>query len=308
MSCWDGALRARAARVRAGRMGLPPARAEDGCARARAATGDGDRRRALPRAAARTWRAARARRRHRHGRDRARDRRRASRRARHRGRLVAATRVALARENAERLRLDVDVRAGRPRRRRGGLGPRRLQPALRHAGRVGRRCSRRSATGSRAARSSASVCTSRSRASPTTRRLVLEVGECQAQTWPGRSRRSGTRTCDVTPDLAGHARVVEGRRGERRRSRRCAPGSRSCSRSTPSTASRPSRTTSVDAPPLRAQGPRRRRSRRRSSPPTSSACSSAVPRAAGRAATPRAAAARAAHARRPEPGAAASAG
>ena len=89
---------ARAARLRARRLGLPPADAEDRRARARPAAGDGDRRRALPRAARRDRRAARRRRRHRQRRDRARARARAARRARARDRHLARRARARARE------------------------------------------------------------------------------------------------------------------------------------------------------------------------------------------------------------------
>ena len=104
--------RARAARVRARRVGLPPADAEDRRARARAAAGDGDRRRARARAARGHAGAARARRRRRLRRDRARVEGRAPGRARSTASTSRTDALALARENAKRLGLDVELREG----------------------------------------------------------------------------------------------------------------------------------------------------------------------------------------------------
>ena len=99
-------------------MGVPAADAEGRPARARAAAGDGGRRRALPRAAARARGAGGARRRLGLGRDRARDRRRAPGRAGDRRSTPPPTRSRVARENADALGLDGAARGAR----RDGLG------------------------------------------------------------------------------------------------------------------------------------------------------------------------------------------
>ena len=130
----------RAARLRARRVGVPAADAADGRARARAAAGDGDRRRARPRA--RRGRRVAARRRRRHG-HRARSRSRSP--TSDPTRSVVATDVspdalALARENAARLGLRVELRRSEPpRRSRGAVRSRGLEPAVRRSPRRSRR-------------------------------------------------------------------------------------------------------------------------------------------------------------------------
>ena len=125
-------------------------------ARARPATRDGGRRRALSRADRGPRRAARPRRRDGERRDRARDRGRASGRARDRHRRVGRTRSRSPERTCSDGPRDRAARVGSlrgpPRR---AVGPRRLQPAVRPAGGDRARSSRRFATGSRARRSSA---------------------------------------------------------------------------------------------------------------------------------------------------------
>ena len=198
-----------AARLRARRVGLPAARAEDRRAGARAAAGDGDARRAGARARERT------------------SRRRAildvgvgsgaialalkdeRPDARVTGVDLSAEALALARENAARLGLDVELREedGAAAAAR-GLGSRRRQPAV-------RRLPRRPAAGAplRARAGAARLGFHERIASAAAARFVaFEVGDGQAASVADMLRSLGYDAVSITRDLAGSERVVEGKR------------------------------------------------------------------------------------------------
>ena len=145
--------------------------------------------------------AADPRRRRRLRRDRARAQGRAAGRAASIGVDISPDALALARENAERLGLDVELREqdGAERRRR-GLGRRRREPAVR---REPRRRSSRSCAGSRTSRSSAAASTSGSRARRKRGFVVFEVGDGQADEVAAMLERLGCTELAITADLDG---------------------------------------------------------------------------------------------------------
>ena len=225
---------ARAARLRPRRVGVPAARR---CGRTPARSCRGPRRRSS--SSARSPRSPASR------------RRASSTSARARGAIalaiaderpdarVTATDVspdalALARENAERLGLAVELRRDEPARRpRRAVRPRRLEPAVRPRGRARRRCSPRCATGSRGSRVVGDGQTEGSRARP---RGVLAPAARRARdatrTAPARSRAlldglgyaRGYDHARISPGGSGWSRGDGAGRGSRRRSTRSAPG------------------------------------------------------------------------------------
>ena len=310
---------ARAARLRARRVGLPPADAEDRRARARAAARDGDRGRARARAAARASRRracstsapAPARSRSRSptsGRTRASSRPTSRRHA-----------LELARENADAPRARGRARRGRASLdgRGGPVRPRRLEPAVRPAAEL-------DGAAAGGARLGAAPRDRRRRADRRARRrgcarcshgrlVVLEVHEHRAGRGRGRCCAAlGTPDVTITRDLAGRERVVEARweRVERRGAARDRGDPRGQAGRPPD---RQRLRALRDAVPVEApverlyrlKGRDARRSRPRSSPPSVDMLFECVPELRGRAGTIVARApARALHARAREPGAA----
>ena len=207
---------ARAARVRARRVGLSALDTEGRPARARSPARDGGRGRALPRAPPRTRPAGGARRRHRLGRDRARDRRRASGRARDRDRRLGGGARGRARERRRRPGSTVaferrDLRDGLS----GALRPRRLEPAVRERRRRSRRSSPRCATGSRGSRPSARTHTKPDRGGPHATCCGPAVGSCSRSPTArrGRSRRCCAGSATRTSSEPGSRRQGPGRGG-----------------------------------------------------------------------------------------------
>ena len=122
---------------------------------------------------------------------------------------VSADALALARENAERLGLDVELRHADGAAAAGEgwdlvvANPPYVETPRRRAAGARR--------GSRKSRCSAPASTSGSRALPEPRFVVFEVGDGQAQEVAQLLERLGSSEVAITADLTGRDRVVEGR-------------------------------------------------------------------------------------------------